>query len=120
MKIEELLEGKNFKDIEFVKSVGDKGEREIDFDLSEDLMFFMNNDDDAYRRHLYPAISKCISNKNTSPKIFANAVKECYNMYIKEFPIRELPKTLDDKQIKETCEKIHEEVYKHIEDGKYK
>ena len=120
MKIEELLEGKNFKDINFVKSVGDKGEREFDFNLPSDLIFFMNNDDEAYRRHLHPVISKCISKKNTSPEIFANAVKECYNMYVKEYPIRELPKCLDDKQLKETCDKLHEEVYQHIEDGKYK
>lgn len=120
MKIVELLEGKHFKDIDFVKSVGDKGERELNFDLSEDLIFYMNNNDEAYRRHLHPVISTCINKKNTSSEIFEKAVKECYNMYIKEYPIRELPNSMDEKQIKETCDKLHETVHQHISDGKYK
>ena len=124
MKIIELLEGRNFKDLDFVKPVGDEGRRELNYNLSEDLMFFMNNNDDAYRKHLYPAIVNCIkhhdSNKDFNSKIFTKAVNECYNMYIKEYPIRELPQSLDDKLIKEVCEKIHEEVCQHITDGKYK
>ena len=59
MRINELLEAKKFDDSDFVKDT--EGNREIDYDLTEDLVFFMNNDDEVYRRHLYPSISKCLS-----------------------------------------------------------
>jgi hypothetical protein len=123
MRIIELLEGNNFKDLDFVKPVGDEGNREINFDLIEDLLFFMNNDDEAYRRHLHPAISNCMerveAKKKTSPKMFEKAIRACYTMYNNQYPIREIPDTLDEKVCKEACEKLHEEVSQHIKDGKY-
>jgi hypothetical protein len=123
MRIIELLEGNNFKDLDFVKPVGDEGNREINFDLIEDLIFFMNNDDEAYRRHLHPAISNCIdrteAKKKTSSKMFEKAIRACYTMYNKQYPIREIPDTLDEEVCKEACEKLHEEVCQHIKDGKY-
>jgi hypothetical protein len=49
MRITELLEGKVFDDMNFVKQSGDK--KEINFDLIEDLIHFMHNDDKLYRRN---------------------------------------------------------------------
>ena len=124
MRIKELLEGKNFNDLDFVKTKNDSGEKELDFDLADDLIFYMNNDDDVYRKHVHPVIAKCVNGKKDNmeinPSAFANAVKECYNSYLEEYPIRELPDSLDNKTLKEICEKFHEEVHKHIENGKYK
>lgn len=122
MRITELLEGKNFKDIDFVKKT-QKG-NEIDFDLVEDLAFFMHNDDDTYRRHVYPSIAKCLEytkqKKKTSPVMFKTAALESYKNYLKEYPIRELPDSLDSKMCKEICEKLHNEFKEHHNDGKYK
>lgn len=122
MRITELLESKQLEEMEWVRKEGDKSV--IDFDLPSDLIFFMNNDDDTYRRHVYPKIHKCIESHNakrkTTPSLFADAVKESYKNYIRKFPIRELPNELDEKLIKETCDKMHEEVCQHISDGKYK
>ena len=122
MRITELLEGKDIKDLQWVKHDGDK--TVPDFDIADDLVFFMNNDDDTYRRHVYPKIHNCIESikakRKTNSSMFADAVKEGYKNYIKKFPIRELPVELDDKLIKETCDKMHEEVCQHISDGKYK
>lgn len=124
MRIIELLETRNFKEDDFVKPVGDKGSRELTFDVPDDIIFYMKNDDTAYRNHLYPAIAKCMdlikSKKETHPSLFANAVKECYNSYIKEYPIRELSGDIDTKHHKDTCIKLHDEVVKDIHDGKYK
>lgn len=118
MRIRDLLESQDFK--EFINS--DDGS--IDYDLVEDLSFFMNHDDDTYRRHLYPAIVKCIHNsknkKETSPAIFKIAATESYKNYIKKYPIRELPDELDSKLIEDVCKKVYEDICKHIEDGKYK
>lgn len=124
MRIIELLENKKFNESDFVKVVDDTGKKELNYDLPDDLIFFMNNNDEAYRRHFYPAISKCIDrkelNKKTKPIFFEKAIKECFKMYAKEYPIRELPDTLDENVLSEICEKIHEEVCQHINDGKYK
>jgi hypothetical protein len=121
MRITELLEGKQFNDLDFVKK-GEDGEG-IDFDLTEDLVYYMNHDDDIYRRHVYPSVAKCLdrikSNRETSPSLFTNAVKESYKNYIKKFPIRHLPEEIEDEICKEVCEKIHEDLHQHHGDGKY-
>lgn len=124
MRIRELLENRDFKDLDnMFKPEGDEDDG-IGYDLLEDLAFFMNNDDDAYRRHFYPSIVKCIhlvkNKQKTTPSLFHEAVKESYKEYLKKFPKRELPDELDEKMFKEACEKIHEEVRNHISDGKYK
>ena len=87
MRITELLEGREFDDLEFVKKDGDK--EGVNFDVVEDLVYFMNHDDDVYRRHLYPAVNNCVecvkSNRKTSPAIFAKAVEESYKQYIQKY-----------------------------------
>ena len=86
MRIRELLENKDFNDLEFVKKNGHS--EELDYDLVEDLIHYMNEDDDAYRRHIYPVVSKCINsmkaNRKTDSSVFKNAVAECYKTYIKK------------------------------------
>ena len=123
MRIKDLLEGKQFNDLEWVTTT-DNNKREPNFDVADDLVYFMNNDDDVYRRHTYPSIVKCVnytkSKSKSSPSLFEKAVQESYKSYLKKFPLRELPPTIDEKLCKETCEKMHEEVCQHISDGKYK
>lgn len=122
MRIRELLEGKSFKDLEFVRKDGD--ETVLDYDLVEDLAFFLNNDDDIYRRFVYPAVHKCVESHGkklkTSPEVFKQAAVEGYKEYIKKFPIRELPDSLEDDLCNEVCGKMHEDVYKDIGEGLYK
>ncbi len=121
MRIQELLEGTQFKSNDWVNRDGHK--TELNYDLAEDLVFFMNNDDDIYRRHVYPSIAKCLENfkaKKSSPNVFLNAVKESYKSYIRKYPVRELPNEIEEKVCKEACEKMHEEICQHIKDGKYK
>jgi hypothetical protein len=123
MRIRDLFENKDIdKDLQFIKKDGDK--REIDYDLVEDLAFFMNHDDDTYRRHVYPAIEDCLdgirNKKKVSSSIFANAVKESYKNYIKKYPLRELPDDLEEELYTKACKKMREDVYTHHEEGKYK
>lgn len=121
MRIRELLEGKKFNDLDFVKKDGDK--EDIDFDLTEDLVYYMNHDDDVYRRCVYPSVAKCVgkldNNQSTNPSIFTNAVKESYKHYIKKFPIRHLPADIDEEICKEVCEKMHEEICQDHSDKKF-
>jgi DNA mismatch repair ATPase MutL len=122
MRIRELLEGFNFKEGDFVKQ--NNNNSELDYDLAEDLVHFMHNDDTAYRRHTYPAIMKCADSVKrkapTSSKMFAEAMKECYRLYKKKFPIRILPEELDNDICEEACQKMHEEALEHISSGKYR
>lgn len=122
MRIRELLEGNLFNELAFLKPTNDG--RELDFDLTDDLMFFMHDDDDVYRRHLHPAITKCVirvnKKRNTHPKIFEPAVQSAYKSYINQFPIRELPDTISEKMCNEICTKLHDEACEHIAAGKYK
>lgn len=122
MRIKELLEGTRFKHDDFVEQDGDN--RKLAYDLVEDLAFFMHNNDDIYRRHLYPEIVKCLkitkANGKVSPSIFANAATESYKAYIKEYPVSHLPDELDEKTCNKVCEKLHDEFKTHHEEGKYK
>lgn len=122
MRITELLEGKHFNDLDFVRDSEDG--REIDFDLPEDLIHFMNSDDHVYRRHLHHPVLQCIHQSKkkvkTKPSLFKPAVENSYKLYAKKFPIRELPNELDEKMCNEICEKLHEQVCKDISEGKYK
>lgn len=118
MRIKDLFENTEFKFKDFVEN------NEINYDLAEDLVFFMNHNDDTYRRHTYPAITKCLEGikkkKKTSPGVFKDAALESYKSYCEEFPIRELPSSLDDKVLTEVCKLIHDEVCQHASEGKYK
>jgi len=121
MRITELLESNDFNDLAFIKHTADG--REIDFDIPEDLIFFMHDDDDTYRKQLHPIITKCIdlisANRKTNHSFFEPAVKNSYYAYIKKFPIRELPDELESSMVSDICKKIHDDVCKHISSGKY-
>lgn len=119
MRITDLLESQNFDESDFISEKG-----ELDYDLVEDLSYFMNHDDDTYRRHVYPNIVKCLHSlekkKDTNPSIFKNSVVESYKQYIKQFPIRQLSDELDDKTLNNVCKKFYEDLVKHVDEGKYK
>ena len=119
MRIKDLFENKSYNFDEFVNE-----KNELNYDLVEDLVYFMNHDDDVYRRHLYPSITKCLSlmksKKDSSPLMFKDATLEGYKSYCNKFPIRELPSSLDEKMIEKVCKQIHEEICKHEKEGLYK
>lgn len=122
MRIRELLENKAFKDSDFVTPI--EGGRELNYDLAEDLVHFMNNDDQVYRRIVYPKVAICLDSverkKKVKPSVFRSAVEESYREYVKKFPIRELPDFIDEDVCEQVCDKMYEELRQHIKDGKYK
>jgi hypothetical protein len=121
MRITDLLENAHFKSEEFIKQTEEGNE--INYDLVDDLVFFLNNDDNVYRRCLLPAVHKFIDARKEKTEvkytIFKSAVEKGYKLYIKEYPIRELPDDIDKKVWKEVCKKLYEEVSKDLEDGTY-
>ena len=124
MRIKELLEGRGDELLnKFVKSKIGGGGNEVDYDLHEDVAYFMNTNDDVYRKHTRPIIGNMLTliktNKETSPRMFAPAVHHSYREYVKEYPIRELPDELDSEMCKVVCNILHTQVKKHISDGEY-
>ncbi len=121
MRVNELLESVTSS---LEKELDQENEEKLDYDLAEDIVFFMNHNDDAYRRHTFPAVTKCLerikSNQKTHPSIFKIAVLKSFKDYSNEFPDRLLPTTLDEKICEEACKKMHEETCKYAEEGKYK
>lgn len=122
MRIRELLEGTKFQKDDFVEQDGD--DTKLAYDLVEDLAFFMHNNDDIYRRHVYPKIAKCISISKSKgkidPMIFKDAATESYKEYVKEYPVNKLPEDLDEKTCKKVCEKLCDDFKTHHKEGKYK
>jgi hypothetical protein len=123
MRLRELLEGNFFKDTDFVKHEDD-GQRVIDYDLAEDIAHYMDHDDHCYRRYTYPALAKFLDMKegkgHPKPAIFKEAVKDAYKVYVRKFPIRELPDELDEDTVKQVCELLYDEHDQHHAEGKYK
>lgn len=121
MRITELFENTHFDSENYIKKTDDGNE--IDYDLVDDLVFYLNNNDDVYRRCLLPAVHKFIDMKKDKkePKytIFKSAVKEGYTKYLNSYPIRELPDDIDVKIWKKACKKLFDEVSKDLEDGSY-
>lgn len=121
MRIIDLLENTHFKSEDFVKQTDDG--TELDFDLAEDLVFYLNNDDDAYRRDLLPAVHSFIDKHKAGDDIkytiFKSAVSKGYKRYIDHYPMRELPRDIDTKIWKLACKKLYDEVSKDMKDGSY-
>ena len=121
MRINELLDS---VEIDLDRGEQNSKDKGLDFDLVEDLVFFLNNDDDTYRRNTYPAIHKCLtrikSRQKTHPSLFKIAALKGYKDYVNKYDLNELPDALDEEVCAEVCKKMHEDTCKHAEEGKYK
>ena len=111
MRIRELLE--HFEDRNN-NGINDK----LEYDLADDLLFFLNHDDDVYRRHVFPAMlafkNHRAKNSKADQSLFSGAVNKAYETYAKRFPRKELPETLP----KEICEKICDSLSNEADNSK--
>jgi len=97
MRINELLEHIEDKNH---NGIDDK----LEFDLADDLMFYINSDDNIYRRHVYPSIMKHQQKAGQdSQSLFSDAVCKAYESYSNKFPIRQLPKELPAEIREQVC-----------------
>lgn len=90
---------------------------EVDFDLQDDLVFFINNDPEFYRRSYFPFINKfnqhCSAGRVAHPKAFAPIVVKAYKEYKNKFPVEGLEEELPVDQIENICEKLQNEQLEH-------
>lgn len=99
------------------------GAPNLGYDLKDDLVFFMNQDPEFYRKKYYPAMLKykkyIAKDKKIEPRAFAGLVDEAYQAYQNKFPVEGLPLSLDKEMCQEICEYMHETETKNIQDGHY-
>lgn len=111
MKVFEVFSPQNFKE-------------EIDFDLQDDLIYFMNADPDFYRYQYFPLQTKfhqyCNAGKGVSPKAFKAVITKAYESYKKQFQLPTLEDTLNEDTLDEICEKLHNQELKHFQEQKQK
>ncbi len=88
--------------------------KKLDFDLADDLIFYMYNDQEFYRTRFYPAEVKFKSlskaGNTPGPNSFKNIVKDAYSKYHDKYKVKELEKTLPDETLSQICNKLHAKV----------
>lgn len=109
MKIFELFNPENFK--------------KEDFDLKDDLIFYMNSQPEFYRKQFYPTMCKFKtmheSGKNVSPTAFKSLVEKAFQSYKNEFPVEGIEKSLTKEFMEEICAEIHKVELENIKQGHY-
>lgn len=122
MRFAEFYENVRFDELEYTKQTPEG--REVDYDVINDLIVFINNYDPFYRSKVIPLIAACVDLRNQHKKIsidlFKPVVKEGYKLYCAEYPIRELPDQLDDADLKKACSALLKDLSDEISAGKYK
>jgi hypothetical protein len=118
MNLIELLRENHFIDTDYIEGKDDGNE--INYDLVDDLVYFMNNNDKVYRNQLYPVVVKCVaalkSKKSFNSAIFKSAVINSYNEYTREYPIKELPDELDTKILVKVCKQLKADILEHYQE----
>jgi hypothetical protein len=96
---------------------------ELGYDLKDDLVFFMNNDPEFYRKQYYPAMLKfkkyCKEDKRIQSRAFNNLVNDAYDFYKTKFPVEGLDEMLNKETCESICEYILELETKNVKDGHY-
>ena len=113
MNIDELLDTKT-----------QNKKKSLGYDLMDDLMFFMNNDPQFYRKRYFPTMLKfdkfCKEGKTVSPRGFEKLVKEAYEIYRNKFQqVEGLEPQLDEEICEKLCRHIHEQETKNCDEGMY-
>jgi hypothetical protein len=95
-----------------------------DFDLSDDLIFFMRNDPGFFRQEYHPFLNKfnrhCDAGRKVSTKAFIPIVKQAFDHYKNSFPVEGLEEQLSERDLEEICEKLlsEETTFYHEEKKK--
>lgn len=90
-------------------------EKELDFDLVDDLIHFIQADPTFYRTKYFPVVDKfkhsCKKDKILGSKIFVNIVNDAYEIYKSKFKLEDLPEQLPKHMLKDICHKLKSMEY---------
>lgn len=98
-------------------------EKPLDFDLRDDLIYFIKSDHDLYKKEFFPLeikLKKLVqSGEESSPAMFKNLVTHAYNAYYNKFQDQEsrLEKKLPLEELKEICKKIYSELIQELKES---
>jgi len=85
--------------------------KELDFDLHEDLIYFMNADPDFYRKTYFPIQNRfhshCEAGRSVDPSAFKPIIIKAYENYKKKYNIDSLEEQLKEEELLEICQKLH-------------
>ena len=97
--------------------------KDLGFDLKDDLICFMRNDPDFYRKNYFPIATKfkdfINSGRSVTPRAFESMVKHAYECYNNKFQVEGLDKELTKEMCEEVCNEIHRSELNFIKDGMY-
>ncbi len=109
MKINELVDPQNFNAEEY--------------DVKEDLIFFMNNDPDFYRKFYYPSMCKMKLHVDRGDEFntskFMPLIKHAYEEYKVKFPVKNIDSNLSEEDLLDISSKIYETELENISNGHY-
>lgn len=109
MRIDELVNPENFDADEF--------------DIKEDLIYFMGNDPDFYRKFYYPSMCKMKISTDRGDDFnstkFVPLIKHAFEQYKQKFPVKNLQDSLSKEDLSDICSKIHETELDNIKQGHY-
>ncbi len=95
-----------------------------DFDLGDDLTFFMRNDPKFYRQDYYPFLQKfnrhCDAGRTVTAKAFIPIVKHAFECYKNSFPVEGMEENLSEQDLEEICDKLQSEETKFYHEEKEK
>lgn len=97
-------------------------EKEVDFDLDDDLIYFMNADPEFYRQDYFPLQSAfhrhCGAGKKVNPLAFKKVILKAYENYKRKFPLPQLEEQLSEDKLRDICEKLHSQEMSAFENEK--
>jgi hypothetical protein len=101
----------------------DSDKKQLGYDLKDDLVCFMQNDPQFYRKEYFPVMHKfkeyVESGKSVHPRAFEGLVKKAYESYQSTFKVEGLESTLEKDMCEGICNTLHEQETKNVEDGRY-
>lgn len=101
-----------------------ENESKLDFDLKDDLIFFMNNDPEFYRKDFHPFLNKynrhCDAGRQVGSRAFFPLVKRAYEAYQNKFQVEELESELPESKLKEICEELNGQCRQNYQEEKQK
>jgi hypothetical protein len=111
MLINEMLEQQDYK------------KPELGYDLKEDLICFMRNDPDFYRKEYFPVMHKfknyVQAGKRINPMAFEGLVNKAYECYQNMFPVEGLESKLSNEMCEDLCKELHKSETDYVNAGHY-
>jgi hypothetical protein len=98
-------------------------EKELDFNLTDDLIFYMNNEPSFYRKEYFPAMLKfkkyCEEGKQIHPRAFKKLVSKAFEQYQNKFQVEGLKDSLSEEMCQEVCAAVHRLESENVKEGHY-